>query len=189
MSNFGQVEEIKIDIAHASLVESLVKANKPEKILELGIGGGRSLDSILAGLEYNRKPYDYTLVDNWADWGGEQPPEVTERYAGRVKLLSSNERDFVFSCTDKFDFIMSDADHYHTDQWFEYVYDNLLNDNGILIYHDVNMQQHWPGSIFYNLRNIYTTVKARKLSHQLFNRSSFPGEQCERGLLVIFKNQ
>ena len=188
MSNFGQNEEVKIDWAHAGLVEGLVLSSKPKKILELGIGGGRSLESILTGLEYNNQPYHYTLVDNWGDWNGVMPPEVTELYSKKIhNIITSNEQDFVFSCKDKFDFIMSDADHNKADQWFEYVYENLLNDNGILIYHDVNMDDNWPGGNFFNLRNIYHAVKTKKISHRLFNVSSLPEEQCERGLLVIFK--
>lgn len=189
MAKFGQDEAVKIDWAHAGLIEGLVLASKPKKILELGVGGGRSLESILSGLEYNDQPYDYTLVDNWGDWGGVMPTEVTELYSNKVQIIiTSNEQDFVFSCKDKFDFIMSDADHNRADQWFEYVYENLLNDNGILIYHDVNMDDNWPFGNFFNLRKIYETVKAKKISHRLFNVSSLPEEQCERGLLVIFKN-
>jgi predicted O-methyltransferase YrrM len=189
MAKFGQDEAVKIDWAHAGLIEGLVLSSKPKKILELGVGGGRSLESILTGIEYNGQPYEYTLVDNWGDWGGVMPPEVTELYGEKVhNIITSNEKDFVFSCKEKFDFIMSDADHNRADQWFEYVYDNLLNDNGILIYHDVNMDDHWHGGNFFNLRNIYESVKTKKISHRLFNVSSLPEEQCERGLLVIFKN-
>ena len=189
MTKFGQNEDVKIDWAHAGLLEGLVLSSKPRKILELGIGGGRSLESILTGLEYNNQEYDYTLVDNWGDWGGNMPPEVTELYGQKVnKIITSNEKDFVFSCQDKFDFIMSDADHNNADQWFEYVYENLLNDNGILIYHDVNLDDDWPKGNFFNLRNIYIKVKKNGISHRLFNVSSLPYEQCERGFLVIFKN-
>jgi predicted O-methyltransferase YrrM len=189
MAKFGQDEAVKIDWAHAGLLEGLVSSGKPKKILELGVGGGRSLESILKGIEYNSQPYEYTLVDNWGDWGGVMPPEVTELYQEKVhNIITSDEKDFVFSCQEKFDFIMSDADHYRADQWFEYVYDNLLNDNGILIYHDVNMDDHWYAGNFFNLRNIYEAVKTKKISHRLFNVSSLPEEQCERGLLVIFKN-
>jgi hypothetical protein len=80
---------------------------------------------------------------------------------------------------------MSDADHMRTDQWFEYVYDNLVADGGILCYHDVNMID---GSHFVNLRNIYYKAQERKLRYMLFNKNSIPGERCERGLMVIFKD-
>ena len=184
---FGENEEVKIDIAHAELLTGLVMCDKPRRILEIGVGGGRSLDAILKGLDYNQAEYSYTLVDNWGDWAGVMPPEVQERYGDRIDIITSNEKDFVFSCTGQFDFIMSDGDHNSTDQWFDYVYDNLLADSGILVYHDVNFVNNWPG-IFRNLQNIYHRVNERGISHKLFNLSTLPTEQCERGLLVIYKN-
>jgi hypothetical protein len=78
---------------------------------------------------------------------------------------------------------MSDGDHHNTDQWFEYVYDNILNDNGILIYHDINLVE----DEFVNLRNIYNKAKERKINFYLFNKNSLQNERCQRGLMVIFK--
>jgi predicted O-methyltransferase YrrM len=181
MDIFGKNDHVKIDQAHAELLKGLVVANKPKSILELGIGGGASADAILEGLAFNQQQYDYTLVDNWMDFGYKAPDIVVEKYSNKINLITSNEKDFVFSCRSSYDFIMSDADHESTDQWFEYVYENILNDSGILCYHDI--------SVFYpNLLTIYNKCKERKLSHKLFNRNSLSTEKCERGLLVIFKN-
>jgi predicted O-methyltransferase YrrM len=185
MIPFGLDENIKIDKAHAMLLTGLVKAQKPTAILEMGVGGGRSLDGILEGLEYNQQPYDYTLVDNFLDFQYEIPHELPERYGDRIKIVKSDEKDYVLNCDKKFDFIMSDADHYHTQEWFEHVYDNLLNDGGILVYHDVNV---FDSNAFKNLLEILDKCKEQKKSHMLFNKSSLPEEQCKRGLLVIFKN-
>jgi len=179
-------ENIKIDTAHAMCITGLVVANKPRSILEIGLGGGRSTDAILAGIDYNQLPYYYTLVDNWLDWNGVRPAEVLAPYEGRLKVVDSDEKDFVFSTTERFDFIMSDGDHYLTDQWFDHVYDNLLNRNGILVYHDINLFNE-PGS-FPNLARIYHRCVQLGLPHHLFNTNSLPGEQCQRGLLVIFKH-
>jgi predicted O-methyltransferase YrrM len=182
---FGWDESIKIDVAHSNLLTGLVMANKPKTILELGIGGGRSTDAILAGLEYNQQKYDYTLVDNWYDFGYTPPMEVMSKYGPKMKIVTSPEKEFVFSCDKQYDFIMSDADHHHTNEWFEYVYDNLLEDDGILCYHDVNLLE----DVFINLRDIHTKCKERNLTHFLFNKNSIPGERCQRGFLVIFKNK
>ena len=76
---------------------------------------------------------------------------------------------------------MSDADHHHTQEWFEYVYENLLNDDGILCYHDVTTSQ------FPNLIEIYTKCKELNLRHKLFDKDSLSTEMCFRGLLIIFK--
>jgi len=181
---WDQNENVKVDYAHAELILGLVVASKPVKLLELGLGGGRSVDSVLSGLEYNKQEYDYTLVDNWSDWGGNIPDGVEEKYKDVLNIVTSDEKEFVFNCKEKYDFIVSDADHYNTDQWFEYVYDNLLEDNGILIYHDVD----FFGNNFVNLREIYHTAKKNGYSFKLFNKNSLPGEQCQRGLMVIFKN-
>jgi len=183
---FGQDERVKVDIAHAELVGALVKSLKPENILEFGIGGGRTTDEIISAINYNKNNPRYTLVDNWLDFGFKIPKEVLDKYSGKINIISANERDFVFSTQDKFDFIFSDADHNSTDQWFEYVYDNLLNDQGVLIYHDINifpeLNQEFP-----NLVSILEKAKTRNLKYRLFNKSSLAEERCYRGLLVIFK--
>jgi len=195
MIPFGEDEGVKIDVAHAHLITGLVKANKPTTVLEFGIGGGESTDAILEGLEYNQQAYKYTLVDNWHDWMpdimkrvagavGECPAGVIEKYGTRIEIVTSTEQQYVFSCDKTFDFIMSDGDHHNADQWFEYVYENLLNPGGILIYHDVNL---FDDDAFKNLITIYTRCQEYGISHQLFNRNSLTNERCQRGLLVIFK--
>jgi predicted O-methyltransferase YrrM len=196
MIPFGEDEGVKIDVAHAHLITGLVKANKPTTVLEFGIGGGESTDAILEGLEYNQQAYKYTLVDNWHDWMpdimkrvagavGECPAGVIEKYGTRIEIVTSTEQQYVFSCDKTFDFIMSDGDHHNADQWFEYVYENLLNPGGILIYHDVNL---FDDDAFKNLITIYTRCQEYGISHQLFNRNSLPEERCQRGMLVIFKD-
>jgi predicted O-methyltransferase YrrM len=185
MIPFGTDNNVKIDEAHAALVKALVMCNKPTKILEIGIGGGRSADAILEALDFNQQPFEYTLVDNWFDWQGQRPEAVNERYGNIMKIIDSGEREFVFGCEEKYDFIMSDGDHMATDQWFEHVYANLLTDNGILIYHDVNFVD--PDA-FMNLKDLYRKAKQYQMRFHLFNRNSRDDERCQRGLLVVFKD-
>ena len=179
---FGQDDTVKIDRAHADLLRGLVVAGKPRTVLELGIGGGQATDAMLAGLAYNQQDYQYTLVDNWMDFGGVMPEIVGETYGSRINIVTSGEREFVFGCDKRFDLIMSDADHHNTQDWFDYVYDTLLADDGILIYHDVTLTSQFP-----NLIQILHRCQELNLRHKLFNRDSLPGEACYRGLLVIFK--
>jgi predicted O-methyltransferase YrrM len=186
MQDFRSNETVKIDLAHAHLVQGLIVSQKPSSILELGFGGGRSCDAILAGIEYNKNNPKFTIVDNWIDWGHQIPQNVTQAYGKKAEIITMNEKEFVFSTKEKFDFIMSDADHHSTNQWFEYVYDNLLNDKGILIYHDINIVEEFAS--FINLREIYEICKKRNIHHYLFNKNSLPQERCQRGLLLIFKN-
>lgn len=186
MKEFGTDENVKIDLAHANLLTALVQTQKPQSVLEIGLGGGQSADAILAGLKYNQQEYTYTLVDNWFDWNGQQPAGVAERYEPQgVKIIVSDERDFVFATDQTFDFIMSDGDHMRAEQWFEYVYSELLNPGGILIYHDINL---FDSDAFQNLTVIYEKCQEYKLRYNLFNRNSLPTERCQRGLLVIFKD-
>jgi predicted O-methyltransferase YrrM len=66
-------DHIKIDIAHAKLLTSLICCNKPKSILELGLGGGRSSDAIMKCIQYNQNNPTYTVVDNWLDYNYVQP--------------------------------------------------------------------------------------------------------------------
>jgi len=182
---FGQDPVVKVDVAHAAMLTALVQANKPKMVLEIGIGGGQGTDAILAGLDFNQQEFDYTLVDNWHDWGGVRPDGVTEKYGDRITIIDSPEKEFVFGTDQKFDFIMSDGDHFQADQWFEHVFTELLNDSGILIYHDINL---FDADAFQNLNQIYYRCREYGLRHHLFNRNSREDERCQRGLLVIFKD-
>ena len=171
---------IQIDEVHAKLLHGLTLAQKPKRILELGYGIGHATDAIYSAPEFNQQPYTYTLVDNWSDYS--DPAQVTEKYNNKINVVTSNERDFVFSCQSQFDLIMSDADHHSTDQWFEYVYDALLADDGILCYHDVMLTSMFP-----NLYRIYEQCRALNLRYKVFDKDSLPNEMCFRGFLVIFK--
>jgi predicted O-methyltransferase YrrM len=184
---FGQNEIVKVDLVHAQLIGGLISSLKPNSILELGIGGGRVTDEILNSIEINQNNPKYTLVDNWYDFGFAMPNEVKEKYSDRINIVTSDEKQFIFSTQDKYDFVMSDADHHHTNEWFEYVYDELLLPEGILIYHDVNIFPEIEGS-FVNLVEILDKCKDKNIQHKLFNKCTLPNERCYRGLLVIFKH-
>jgi predicted O-methyltransferase YrrM len=182
---FGENDNVKIDIAHANLIKGLVQSHKPNNVLELGIGGGASADVIVEALEYNQKSYSFTIVDNWYDFSFTMPKEVEERYGKFAEIVTSDEKEYIFNCKEKYDFIMSDADHFNTEKWFDYVYDNILNENGILIYHDINIIE----DSFPNLREILYNCQRTNKNHYLFNMNSRTDERCYRGLLVIFKNK
>ena len=189
-----------MDFCHGDLIANLIKCHKPKNVLELGFGSGFTARKILEAIEYNEtgpltstygSPAKYTLVDNWLDWRekGQAPPDVSEFNTPRTTIINSSEHEFVFSAKDKWDFIFSDADHFNAEKWFDYVFDNLLNDNGILIYHDICEQAPVNGEFWFpNLTHILKRTRQRNLSHHLFNRDSRADERCWRGLLVIFKN-
>jgi predicted O-methyltransferase YrrM len=174
---------VKIDDNHAEFVRALVVCNKPRRVLEFGFGAGEATRAILGGLAYNRQAFEYTLVDNWLDFGGVPPPPAGALVAQGVNLVTSSERDFVQTCQTSFDFVFSDADHHHAQEWCDQVYGRMVARGGVLIYHDVTNSAGFP-----NLLRIYRDVLANGYHHVLFNRNSTPEERCDRGLLVIFKH-
>jgi len=184
----GLGPEVAVDECHLNLVYGLIVSQKPSKILEIGVGSGDTTRTIVRAAQYNENKPNITLVDNWLDFGG-KPPSTIENFKSFCNVISSDERSFVFDTRETYDFIFSDADHWNTDKWFDYVFDRLLNINGILIYHDVSVKQLAPSETFANLKNILIKCKTRGLAHMHFDNVSKPGERCYRGLLVIFKSQ
>jgi predicted O-methyltransferase YrrM len=188
---------VQVDVCHGDLIASLVKCHKPKNVLELGFGSGFTSKKIMEALDYNDEgetkpeygpPAKYTLVDNWLDWNGKAPTELQEFTNRRVNIVESSEHNFVFGAKETWDFIFSDADHFNAEKWFDHVFDNLLNENGILIYHDILLQPPPDGGFWFpNLGKILLRARERKLSHVMFNKDSRADERCWRGLLVIFK--
>lgn len=173
---------VAIDEAHLRLIHGLVCSLKPESVLELGFGSGKSAESILDALAFNCQFASYTLVDNWADWGGVRPPEsrvFAERHPGAVEFCEMAERDFVQDALGQYQFILSDADHVHAGEWFADVYDRLLAPGGIAVFHDV---RQYP-----SLAEMVSECERLGLRHVVFDQCSRPGEACQRGLLCVFK--
>ncbi len=181
MSFEDYVHAVKIDDCHNNLIYSLITSLKTKSILELGYGAGESSMKIQKARMYNDNEAKYTIVDNWMDHSRKMPVESNWILDRDINIVTSEEKDFITSCRDTFDFILSDADHQHTNEWMEHVYNDILNPGGILIYHDV-MGEGYP-----NLFSIVTNCRNRGLSHVVFDKSSRSDERCERGLLVIFK--
>jgi len=179
-----------VDACHLDLVYGLLRSHKPDTVLELGVGSGRTTAVMIRALEKNGNLKKLTLVDNWVDWKGIRPDHVQdlEQY---IDIVESDEKAFLFSTQSTFDFIFSDADHWNTDKWFDFVYDRVLNRNGVLVYHDVSHEKNFPANElrFPNLLNILIKCKQRGLAHVHFDKCSTPGERCYRGFLVIFKSQ
>jgi len=194
----GLGDNVAVDTCHLNLVIGLIESHKPTSILELGVGSGRTTKAIIEAIKRNQdgellpsyKIPEVTLVDNWCDWNGKRP-DCFEELKNIVNVVERDEREFVFTCNKTYDFIFSDADHWNTDKWFWYVYDRLLNSNGILIYHDVSTQDPLPRNElrFPNLINILIECKKRGISHMHFDKCSKKSERCFRGFLVIFKSQ
>lgn len=177
---YSTPEWVKMDENHIDLIYSLIICNKPKTILEIGVGTGAVSLKALQACEYNEITPQIVCVDNFFDWKG-KPPREFEEASKKFQFVISDEKSFVKSCKDSFDFIISDADHHHTHEWVESTY-SLLNKGGILIYHDVTNRD------FPNLFGIVNWARKKGVTHMCFNSSSKPNERCERGLLVIKKD-
>jgi predicted O-methyltransferase YrrM len=167
-----------IDQAHCELIYGLAVSLKPRAILELGYGQGASARALWRAVVYNGIQCQYDLVDDWRDHAGRIPQELE----GMEKIFSMTEVEFYrtnfeFEC---YDLILSDADHEHAHQWFDQSL-AMLRSPGLLIYHDVCNPNH-PA-----LGDLISRADSAGLSRLVFNKNSRPGEQCNRGLLVISK--
>jgi predicted O-methyltransferase YrrM len=170
---------VAMDHNHIELIGSLIKCNKPKTVLEIGIGSGLVTKTIIDSFSFNEMEIRLTCVDNFIDWNGNTPLGF-ETYMDIINFISKDERTFIHECNSTYDFIISDADHHHTNEWIDKTL-NILNPGGILIYHDVTNKD------FVNLYSIINYVQQHKLNHFLFNKNSKPTERCDRGLLIINK--
>jgi predicted O-methyltransferase YrrM len=153
-----------MDLAHRCLVQGLIRAHKPNKILELGYGEGVTNSAIREAIEANQFG-ELTVVDNFFDGKIFETPG----------LIVDSEEHFVHNTVEKYDMIISDADHNNSHKW-NHITMGLLNSPGIAIFHDVTC------SMFPNLRNILSEFP----QGILFNKNSLPSEKCDRGLYVVF---
>jgi predicted O-methyltransferase YrrM len=180
MSRPGKI--VGIDEAHCKLIYGLIVSHKPRRILEFGLGEGLSAHHISEAIAFNNIPFEYTIVENWVGWEGQKPDTLP--YLLGATLVESSEREFVEKSIRehiRWDFILSDADHSNSNKWFWDVWELMLNTGGIFVLHDITNANH-P-----NLRSILEPVTRLGWRHAMFNKSSKPDEECERGLLVIFK--
>lgn len=164
--------EVRLDDVHIDLIVSVVKALNANDVLELGFGSGALAEKIYGF------PANHIVVDNWYDWNGSCP--ISKADYSKITFVESNEHTFIKRCCDKYDVIVSDADHFNSHLWFEDTL-ALLKDKGVCFFHDVS------NPYFKNLETIYTSLK-QKQNCILFNSSIYPFNRCDRGLLMVVKD-
>lgn len=174
MQNYNNI--VKIDDNHLSLIYSLIISHKPKNCLELGIGSGITTEHIIKAFIYNNIPLDIDCVDSFYDWQGICPPHISN--IKDINLMISEEEHYVVNCPKKYDFIVSDADHFNSHKWIKNTF-NLLNINGIIVFHDIT------NKTFPNLYTIVKYTQEQKYNYMLFNTNSRTEERCDRGMLIV----
>lgn len=177
------LDGVAMDDAHLALISGVVRAHKPDRVLELGVGSGRCTEALFNALYLNQMG-TLLSVDNWLDWNGEEPLHVDglrQRGGDRLRILVGDERSTLTSFGDNaFGLIVSDADHHHAGEWLpEYV--RILAPGGFLFFHDTNAT-HYP--TLYDLPN---RLQRRGFACHHFTACSRQDERCGRGLLMAQK--
>lgn len=170
-------ERDRIDRCHLELIRGVGYSLKPQHILELGIGSGEGTKVLLDVIDYNGWG-DLISVDNWYDWQGVRPEGLPEHH--KLKIVEASEEEYVTSCTDKYDLILSDADHNNSHKWVTKTLD-LLRPKGVAFFHDVTNPD------FPNLQLVINHIKQTGYFHRIFTCSSKTTEWCYRGMLMIWK--
>lgn len=171
--------DVMMDDCHIDLIHALVLASKPKTVLEIGIGSGAVTMALLDAVKTNDNGGVVTCVDNFGDWNFHSPEGFAD-IPQEVRFIASDERKFVMGCKETYDFVISDADHANTGEWFRETL-SLVNHGGILIYHDAD-SIHCP-----SVCGAVAKARAMGLPVLVFNKSSHDWEQCERGLAIIKK--
>lgn len=170
---------IEIDEAHIQLIKALIMSHKPKDILEVGLGTGKTSRAILDAIEFNGIGH-LTIVENLYDFGGAVPPHAEHLQRIGAEIVYATEEEFVKGASDdSYDFIVSDADHFHANEWFNQ-YIRIARPNAILAFHDT------AADTYLNLREIKRQADALAIPYREFATSSRSDEQCDRGLLVLF---
>lgn len=179
-----QDDLISMDMCHVYTICGLAASLKPNRILEIGYGSGRLTHVLLECVAfYKIEATNYTIVDNLVEFGGTVPFLPVVDYA--PTLIVSDEGAFVKNCKDQFDLIISDADHQHSHEWFRDVVMNMLAPGGIAFFHDIEAKD--LPNLSANIEWMVANDKFHNLSWKVFNKSSLPGERCDRGLLMVMK--
>ncbi len=167
-----------IDRCHNLFLVGALLSKKPDNILELGIGTGYVTASLIYALRYNGKG-KLTCVDNWFDWGGQEPPGMEKIRAAGVKVVAPmDEAQFVKDCpSDAYDFLISDADAFLSGLWID-EHLRITADKGFMFFHNTNRIADLP-----NLALIEKRLKELGLYYYHFTEKSRPDERCDVGWL------
>jgi predicted O-methyltransferase YrrM len=176
---FDHRNPIAIDRAHNLFLIGAVLSKKPRRVLELGIGTGYLTMSLVHALKYN-KIGQLTSVDNWFDTHGAEPKLGADLRATGVNVICAGEKEFVHHApSNSFDFLISDADHQNSANWFDH-HIRIVERDGLMFFHDTNLPEMFPG-----LATLEARVKELGFPFYHFKQSSRCDENCGRGMLFV----
>ncbi|HVT80070.1 MAG TPA: class I SAM-dependent methyltransferase [Phycisphaerae bacterium] len=177
LQDFDHRNIIALDRAHNMFLVGAVLSLKPDEVLELGVGTGYVTSSLIHALAYNKKGR-LTSVDNWLDWGGNEPPGIAQIRRCGVTVVTMGEEEFVRQApSDKWDLMVSDADHMRSAEWIDQ-HIRIVKNGGFMFFHDTNQPNIFPG-----LATIESQLRERGLFCHHFRQSSRADEHCQRGWL------
>jgi len=185
-----------IDVAHAMLLFGIILSQKPKNILELGIGTGVASETILNAIKYNSIKCQYDAVDFCMQYSEKTKSYLyhgswaypTEEYIEKLKkenvnLIGLDEKIFVENCqSDKYDLIISDADHNRAGEWAEHIF-RICKHDGIILMHDI------AGDWYPSLQKYIEYIKNNSIPYFLFEKNSRQEERCQRGWLMIINKK
>lgn len=171
-----------MDMAHATLIAATVWSMRPARVLELGIGTGYLTKALLLALRSNGGGA-LISVDNWFDWDGRRPEHITELEELGAQIVESSEEAFVGSYNGElFNVIISDADHYSSDRWFEQTL-ALMAPGGVAFFHDTQQPSIFPGLATLPQRAVELNLACRHFT------ASSEDDRCHRGLLMVLNGR
>lgn len=185
-----------VDIAHAMLLFGVILSQKPKDILELGIGTGVVSETILNAVKYNSNEYKYDAVDfcmvfsdktkryeYQGNWAYPTRQYIEKLRQENVNLIGLDEKVFVENCdSNKYDLIISDADHNRAGEWAEHIF-RICKPNGIIFFHDICCKEYT------SLQKYLDYVKENSIPHYIFNECSRSDEICYRGWLMVINKK
>lgn len=138
--------EWAVESVTSTILYVLVRATKPEHVVETGIANGHSSFIILEALRHNGAGH-LTSIDVRNDVGGLVSPDLAQRWS---KVVISDERPSIARMESEIgtrrpvDIFFHDGDHRYLGQALDYrLGRRLLRPGGLLVSDDVNTTSAW----------------------------------------------